>query len=166
MPHGHYQAGDGKWLAIACTSDAMFARLAGMMGRPELTEPDAYGQISRRLEHFDEVDTLVGDYIAGFTRDDFIARCVEFEVPAAPVNTIADIFADPHFEARQTLVEIADTTGNPVTMPNVVPRLSETPGHVTSPGPLLGNATDQVLTELCGMSRDEIDRLKADGVIA
>ncbi len=165
VPHGHYQAGDGTWLAIACTSDAMFTRLAAMMERPELAAPDAYGQVSRRLAHFEEVDALVADYIAGFTRDDFIARCLEFGVPAAPVNTIADIFADPHVQARQTLVEIADTTGNPVTMPNVVPRLSETPGHVTSPGPPLGNATDRVLNELCGISRDEIDRLKADGVI-
>lgn len=165
VPHGHYEAKDGKWLAIACTSDAMFARLAKMMGREELAAPDMYGEVGRRLAHFDEVDRLVGDYIAGFARDDFIARCVEFEVPAAPVNTIADIFADPHIKARGTMVEVKDATGNPVTMPNVVPRLSETPGRVTHTGPELGNATQRILTKLCGLSQDDINRLREKGVV-
>lgn len=165
VPHGHYEAKDGKWLAIACTSDAMFARLCDMMGKPELAEPDAFGVVGRRLEHFDEVDALVTGYIKSFTRDDFIARCVEFEVPAAPVNTIADIFADPHFQARGTLVEVPDVSGNPVTMPNVVPRLSETPGKVTSTGPLLGDATERVLQELCGLDAGEIARLREKGVV-
>ena len=165
MPHGHYQAKDGKWLAIACTSDAMFARLAAMMERPEIAEPEKYGAVGKRLEHFDEVDALVSDYIKEFTRDDFIARCVEFEVPAAPVNTIADIFADPHFQERGTLVEVPDTTGNPVIMPNVVPRLSDTPGKVESTGPVLGEATERVLSELCGMSKADIGKLRDDGVI-
>jgi len=165
VPHGHYEAKDGKWLAIACTSDVMFSRLAGMMERPELAAPEMYGEVSRRLENFDAVDTLVGDYIKGFARDDFIARCVEFEVPAAPVNSIADIFADPHFKARGTMVEVPDVTGNPVTMPNVVPRLSESPGQVTSTGPLLGDATERVLGELCGLDAEQIARLREKGVV-
>ncbi|MFQ5627081.1 MAG: CaiB/BaiF CoA transferase family protein, partial [Methyloligellaceae bacterium] len=165
VPHGHYQAKDGKWLAIACTSDVMFARLAAMMGKPELAVADKYGETVRRLEHFDEVDALVADYIAGFARDAFLARAVEFEVPAAPVNTIADIFADPHVKARGTLVEVADVTGNPVTMPNVVPRLSESPGKVTSAGPELGDATARILRELCGLDAGEIARLREKGVV-
>ncbi len=165
VPHGHYEAQDGKWLAIACTSDVMFARLAAMMGKAGLASADMYGESARRLKNFDEVDALVADYIAGFTRDDFIARCVEFEVPAAPVNTIADIFADPHFLARGTLIEVADATGNPVTMPNVVPRLSETPGKITSTGPELGNASERVLQELCGLDAGEIARLREKGVV-
>lgn len=165
VPHGHYEAKDGKWLAIACSSDVMFARLADMMGKPDLAAPDKYGIVGKRLENFDAVDTLVGDYIKGFSRDEFIARCVEFEVPAAPVNTIADIFADPHFQARGTLVQVPDVSGNPVTMPGVVPRLSESPGSVTSAGPLLGDATERVLGELCGLDADAITRLRDKGVV-
>jgi crotonobetainyl-CoA:carnitine CoA-transferase CaiB-like acyl-CoA transferase len=165
VPHGHYRAGDGKWLAVACTSDLMFARFAAMMERTDLAAPEKYGDISRRLAHFDEVDRLVGDYIATFTRDDFIARCVAFEVPAAPVNTIADIFADPHVQARGTLTQVADWSGNPVTMPNVVPRLSQTPGRVATTGPLLGDSTERVLGELCGVDADGISRLREKGVV-
>jgi crotonobetainyl-CoA:carnitine CoA-transferase CaiB-like acyl-CoA transferase len=165
VPHGHYQAKDGKWLAIACTSDVMFARLCNMMGKPELADAEKYGVARRRLEHFDEVDKLVADYIRSFDRDDFVARCVEFEVPAAPVNSIAEIFDDPHFQARGTMVEVPDTSGNPVTMPGVVPRLSESPGKVSTTGPLLGDATERVLKDMCGMDSETIAELKDRGVV-
>lgn len=165
VPHGHYQGKDGEWLALSGTSDEMFRRLCELMGRPELAEPGMYGEVRRRLQHYDEVDQIMADYIKGMTRDNFLARCVEFEVPAAPVNTIADIFADPHFKARGTMVEVPDVTGNPVTMPNVVPRLSETPGKVTSAGPLLGDATDRILGELCGLDVEQIEQLREKGVV-
>lgn len=165
VPHGHYQAKDGKWLAIACTSDSMFARFAAMIGREELAAPDMYGEVTRRLAHFDEVNAIVTDYIASFTRDDFVARCVEFEVPAAPVNSIADIFEDEHFRARGTLAEVSDKSGNPVVMPNVVPRLSESPGRITGTGPLLGESTDRLLRDLCGMDDDAIRKLREQGVV-
>lgn len=165
VPHGHYQAKDGKWLSIACTSDVMFARLCNMMGRPELAAPEEYGLVANRLKNFDAVDTLVGDYIKTFDRDDFIATCVEFDVPAAPVNTIADIFADSHVKARGTLVEVPDATGNPVVMPNVVPRFSRTQGRVTSTGPLLGESTERILRDLCGLDTDQVSRLRDKGVV-
>jgi len=165
VPHGHYQAKDDKWLALSGTSDAMFLRLCNMMGRPELASADMYGEVGRRLQHYDEVDTIMADYIKTFDRDDFLARCVEFEVPAAPINTIADIFADPHFKARGTMIEVPDVTGNPVTMPNVVPRLSESPGKVTSTGPLLGDATERVLGEMCGLDAEQIAQLREKGVV-
>lgn len=165
VPHGHYQAKDGKWLAIACTSDAMFARFAAMIGRDDIAAPEMYGEVTRRLEHFDEVDAIVTGYVAGFTRDDFVARCVEYEVPCAPVNTIADIFEDEHFRARGTLAEVPDSSGNPVVMPNIVPRLSDSPGKITGTGPLLGDATDSVLKELCGMDEGQIAKLRAGGVV-
>ena len=165
VPHGHFQAKDGEWLALSCTSDTMFARLCDLMGRPELAAADMYGEIGRRLQNYDEVEALTADYIGTLDRDDFLARCVEFEVPAAPVNSIADIFADPHFKARRTLTEVKDWTGNPVTMPNVVPRLSETPGHVDATGPELGEATVDILKALCELGDDDIVRLRAAGVV-
>lgn len=165
VPHGHYQAGDGKWLALACTSDRMFARLCDMMGRPELAAPDAFGEVGRRLAHFDEVDALVSDYIAGLDRAVFLDRCRDYEVPAGPVNTIADIFEDPHVRARGTLVEIEDVSGRPVTIPNVVPRLSETPGHVDCLGPPLGEGTEDVLCALAGLTPEDVRRLRDCGII-
>lgn len=165
VPHGHFETSDGKWVALSGTSDVMFKRICDLMERPDIATPDMYGENQRRLQHYDEVDQIVTDYIKSVTRDVFLEKCVEFDVPAAPVNTIADIFEDPHFKARGTMIEVEDTSGNPVTMPNVVPRLSETPGKVETTGPLLGNATERVLGELCGLGADDIAALREKGVI-
>lgn len=164
-PHGHYETRDKKWIAIACTSDRMFERFANMVGRPELAEPDAFGEVGRRLSRYDEIDGIVSAFIAGQDRDAFLALCLEFEVPAAPVNSIEEIFEDPHVKARNTMVDVPDWSGNPVTMPNVVPRLSDTPGRVETTGPLLGEATERILTTLGGLDPADLQRLRESGVI-
>jgi len=164
-PHGQYETADGHWIAVACTSDRMFARFAAMMGRPELAAEERFGNVRKRLAALDEVDGLVTDYIASLPREAFLARCLEFGVPAAPVNTIADIFADPHVAERGTLLEVDDGAGGTITVPNVVARLSGTPGTVRAPGPALGEANDTVLREMAGLSDDDIRALRDAGVI-
>ncbi len=164
-PHGQYQTADNRWVALACTSDRMFARLASMMGRPVLAAPEHFGQSAHRLAHYEEVDRLVTEFVAQHQRDAFVELCVVHEVPCAPVNTIADIFADPHFRLRQTIVEIADENGHVVAVPNVVPRLSQTPGEVKCLGPELGADTERVLKDLVGLTDDQLYRLRASRTI-
>ncbi|MCH7485382.1 MAG: CoA transferase [Proteobacteria bacterium] len=164
-PHGHFQAGDGSWIAIACTSDKMFERLARAMGRPQLASPERYGEQSRRLAARADVDRLVTEWTGSMDRDRLMEICLAHEVPAAPLNTIADIFADPHFKARDNLVEVNEGDLGPVVVPAVIPRLSETPGEITNLGPALGNATDEVLGGLLGLDEDEIARLRQAKVI-
>jgi len=164
-PHGQYETADGHWIAVACTSDRMFARFAGMMGRPELANEERFGNVQKRLAALDEVDSIVSDYIRSMPREAFLARCLEFGVPAAPVNTIADIFADPHIHERGTLLEVDDGAGGTITVPNVVARLSGTPGTVRASGPALGEANDSVLREVAGLSDDDIEALRDAGVI-
>ena len=164
-PHGQYQTAEGHWIAVACTSDRMFARFAAMMGQLELADEDRFGNVQKRLAALDEVDGIVTDYIRSMPREAFLARCLEFGVPAAPVNTIADIFADPHIRERGTLLEVEDGAGGTITVPNVVARLSETPGAVRAAGPALGEASDMVLREMAGLSDDDIRALREAGVI-
>jgi len=164
-PHGQYETADGHWIAVACTSDRMFARFAAMMGRPELAAEERFGNVQKRLAALDEVDGIVTDYIRSMPREAFLARCLEFSVPAAPVNTIADIFADPHIRERGTLLEVEDGAGGTITVPNVVARLSETPGTVRASGPALGEATDALLRDMAGLSDDDIRALRDAGVI-
>ena len=164
-PHGHFQAGDGRWVAIACTSDKMFGRLARAMGQPQLATPERYGEQSRRLAARDEVERVVAEWTGSMDRDRLMDACLAHEVPAGPLNTIADIFADPHFQARDTLVEMAGDSLGPVTVPAVFPRLTETPGRITNLGPPLGNATDDVLRGLLGLDESEIAHLRKAKVI-
>jgi crotonobetainyl-CoA:carnitine CoA-transferase CaiB-like acyl-CoA transferase len=164
-PHGHFPTQDGKWVAIACSSDKMFARLAEAMGRPELAAKDLYGNVRRRLAARDVVDGLVTAWTQSLCQAEVMDLCLRHEVPCGPLNTIADIFADPHFRARGNLVEVEVPGVGPVTVPGVIPRLSETPGQLAHLGPPLGDATEEVLGRLLGLDADEIARLRRVGVV-
>ena len=164
-PHGHFQTRDDRWVAIACTTDKMFGRLAEAMGKPELASAGRYGQQSRRLANRDAVDRLVGRWVGSLSLDQVMEICLAHEVPSGPLNTIADIFADPHFKARGNLVTIDDPEVGEVVVPSVIPRLSETPGRIAHLGPALGDANEDVLGNLLGLSGEEIARLRDAKVI-
>ncbi|MQX36059.1 CaiB/BaiF CoA transferase family protein [Roseospira navarrensis] len=162
-PHGHFECADGAWVAIACTSDRMFVRLTEVMGRADLAE--RYGTTAARLADRATVDGVVQAWTRSMPRDQVVRVCTDGHVPCGPINTIADILDDPHFAARRNLVEILAEGVGPVTLPNVLPRLSATPGRIDHAGPALGADTDTVLADLLGLSEAERAALRADGVI-
>jgi crotonobetainyl-CoA:carnitine CoA-transferase CaiB-like acyl-CoA transferase len=164
LPHSHYQAKDGRWLAIACTNDEMFARLARAMGRPELAAPDRYGPKEARLAARDRVNELVGEWVGAQSRDEALATCREAEVPAGPLYSIAEIFEDAQYAHRQTIVT-ADSQIGPLAVPGTLPALSDTPGEIRWLGPPLGADTEAVLGELLHRTPEEIAALRADGVV-
>jgi crotonobetainyl-CoA:carnitine CoA-transferase CaiB-like acyl-CoA transferase len=164
-PHGHFATRDGKWIAIACTTDKMFARLAQAMGRPDLATSEAYGLQERRLAARNTVDRLVAAWSGGLTQAEAMACCLAEDVPAGPLNSIEDIFDDPQFEARENLVTLEVPEIGPVVVPNVLPKLTATPGEIVSLGPPLGNANDEIYRGLLGLSTAEIQRLRTAGVI-
>jgi crotonobetainyl-CoA:carnitine CoA-transferase CaiB-like acyl-CoA transferase len=165
VPHGHFRTSDDRWVAIACTTDKMFERLAEAMERPELSSSGLYGEQGKRLAAREEVNRLVCDWVGSLTRDAVMNRCIAHEVPIGRLNNIADIFADEHFQAREMLVTVAEEGLGDVVVPGVVPRLSETPGRVTNLGPTLGNATDEVLAELLQLTTEEIAELRHAKII-
>ncbi|MFN4089676.1 MAG: CaiB/BaiF CoA transferase family protein [Alphaproteobacteria bacterium] len=164
-PHGHFQCGDGRWVAIACTSDKMFGRLAAAMGDRSLATDERFGRVQERLRRRDEVDGLVADWARSMPRDLVMERCLAAEVPIGPIHTIDEIFNDPHFAARQNLLRLFDPEVGEVAIPGVVPRLTETPGRVASLGPALGEGNEAVFRDLLGLGDDEIAALRDKGVI-
>ena len=164
-PHGHFPTGDGKWVAIACTSDRMFERLARVMGRPELAAADTYQTMPQRLADRETVDGLVSDFTRSMSQAELLAKCDAGEVPCGAVNSIADIFEDPQFAARENLVTLTEPDVGEVVVPGVVPKLSETPGRIDSLGPALGSGNDAVYGDMLGLSADEIAALREKGVI-
>jgi crotonobetainyl-CoA:carnitine CoA-transferase CaiB-like acyl-CoA transferase len=163
VPHSHYETKDGKWIALACSNEAMWQRMCVAMGRPDLGTDERYATMGKRVENRDEVNKIVASFIGSLDRNQLLDYLLEFEVPAGPINNVADIFSDPHIQERGNLVEI-DTEVGPVTVMGVLPRLSETPGELKSPGPKLGEHTDEILTKM-GLSDDEIIKLRAAQVI-
>ena len=165
VPHNHYRAQDGKWVALACSIDRMFERLAGAMGQPELLAPDRYATKEQRLAGRAEVNRIVGEWIGSMPRDEAIRRCLDAGVAAGPIYNVADIFEDEHYRARNTLIEVEDARLGKITIQNVFPRLSETPGKVSWLGAEIGQHNTEIYRDRLGFTEAEIERLKKEGII-
>ena len=165
VAHGHFRTKDDRWVAIACTTDKMFERLAQAMDRHELASSQMYGDQRKRLAAREEVDRIVTEWASSLTRQELLERCLANEVPVGKLNSIADIFDDEHFQARGNLVEVQAEEVGPVVVPGVVPTLSQTPGRITNLGPPLGNATAAVMRELLGLTAAEIRDLRQQRTI-
>lgn len=163
-PHGHFPTKDGKWVAIACSNDEMFARLAAAMGRPELAAADVYGLRDARLADHARINSIVSEWTSGLVCSDVIERCSAAQAPAGQLYSIADIFEDPQYQHRGTIREVLSRIG-PLAVPGTVPALSETPGEISWLGPALGEHTNDVLGEQLGLSNAEIAALRSDGII-
>jgi len=145
-PHGHFECGDGEWVAIACTTDKMWARMTAVLGRDDLAQDPRYVSAAKRVENREDVDGMVTAFTLSMARERVMERCVAGEVPIAPVYSIAEVFKDPHYIARETITRIVGHDTGEIAVPNVVPRLSETPGAIDTLGPALGNANKAVST--------------------
>ena len=165
VPHSHYRTRDDKWIALACTNDRMWQRLCKAMDRLDLLAADKYATMAQRLAERDRVNGIVAAFVGSMDRDALLKHCQLHEVPAGPINTIADIFEDPQFAARQNLVEVFDPREGRVVVPNVLPKLSETPGELKWLGPDIGQHNDEIYRGRLGLSAEEIERLKGDGII-
>ena len=143
----------------------MWQRLCKAMDRLDLLAADKYATMAQRLAERDRVNGIVGAYVGSMDRDALLEHCLRHEVPAGPINTIADIFEDPQFAARQNLVEVFDPREGRVVVPNVLPKLSETPGELKWLGPDMGQHNDEIYRGRLGMSAEEVERLKREGVI-
>jgi formyl-CoA transferase len=111
------------------------------------------------------LDDLIAAWTSALPADDLLARLHEAGVPAGRIFRARDMFADPHFAARNAIVRVAHPDFGEIPMQNVTPKLSATPGAVRTAGPALGEHNDQVWTELAGLDAAEFDRLRAAAVI-
>ncbi|MGD9538925.1 MAG: CaiB/BaiF CoA transferase family protein [Alphaproteobacteria bacterium] len=165
-PHGHYPTKDGKWVAIACTSDRMFERFAGLAKAHGAPPPERWHAGRERVPERDMVNAWAARFTETMNRDELIEACVAREIPCAAVSDIGDIFDDPHYAAREALRRVIDAhDGREYVVPNVVPRLSETPGSIETLGPSLNEHADYVLRELLGLSDDEIAEAERAGAL-
>ncbi len=165
VPHSHYPTKDGKWIAIACTNDNIFARLARVMDRDDLAGDGPWGTIAQREVARKEVDDLVGAWTSQYTCDEIDQMCSKGQVPCGPLLSIDQIFENPQYAARENIAWVDHPVLGQLAVPNVVPRLSETPGRIQSLGPRLGEHTDAILTQLLGLDPERIADLRKSSVI-
>jgi formyl-CoA transferase len=164
-PSNVYPTADGESILIAANQDSVFARLARVMGRPELAADARFATHGARGEHMAELDALVAAWTAELPAGDLLRALHEGGVPAGRIYTAKDMFADPHFAARQAIVRVPHPEFGELAMQNVVPKLSATPGAVRTAGPELGQHNDEVYGGLLGLTGQELAGLREKGVI-
>jgi crotonobetainyl-CoA:carnitine CoA-transferase CaiB-like acyl-CoA transferase len=164
-PHSHYQTGDGRWIAIACTNDKIFARMAQLAGWPEVAGNGIYGTIAKREKQRAAVDGLVAEWAGRHTQQEAVRLCEAAEVPCGIVASVDEIFQDPHYAARGNIARVSDPRAGELAVPNVVPRLTGTPGGIDTLGPSLGQHNAEVYGGLLGMSAADLHSLQDEGVI-
>ncbi len=163
-PLDNYPTRDGKYVCIVAGSDANFARLCKAMDRPDLVADPRYARLADRATNGDEINGIVATWTSGLDAHEVERRCVEHDVPVATAYTAADVFADPHFIARNDLVTVADPVIGPVRQQAPFPRLvGETPAAPAG-APRLGEHTDEVLRAI-GVTTEELAELRELGVV-
>lgn len=165
VPHSHYPTKDGRWIAIACTNDKIYQRLAVAMGEPHMAEPENWGTLANRERDRAKVDAHVGEWTAKHDRAELLRICEAAQVPCGPIYSIDEIFEDPQYQARGNILRMQDERVGELPIPNLVPRLSDTPGSVKWLGPKLGEHNDEVFKGMLGLTDADMKRLSSEGVI-
>ena len=165
VPHSHYPTKDGRWIAIACTNDKIYQRLAVAMGEPHMAEPQNWGTLANRERDRAKVDAHVGEWTKKHDRAELLRICEAAQVPCGPIYSIDEIFEDPQYQSRGNILRMQDERVGELPIPNLVPRLSDTPGSVKWLGPKLGEHNDEVFQGMLGLTHADMKRLASEGVI-
>ena len=163
-PGNIYRTADGAHASIAASTQSIFVRLCQALRLPELLSDERFATNAQRVKSRESLDNIIAAAIGAMTMQNLRERLSAFEVGFSPINDIADVFAEPHFVAREAIVNVQDDELGNVRMQNVVPRFSATPGEVRSAGPALGAHNDEVWTEL-GFTSQQIALMRERKVI-
>lgn len=165
-PSNVYPTKDGQLILIAANQDTVFSRLADAMGRPEWYAPGhEYSTHVGRGRAQAELDELISEWSATLVADELLEVMNSGGVPAGRIYKAADMLDDPHFVARESIVQVPDQTFGQLQMQNVVPKMSLTPGSIRWTGPDLGQHNDAVYGDLLGLSAEARAGLAERGII-
>ena len=163
VPHSHYRTGSGEWVALACTNDKMFERLAAVMNQPELVT--SFPTSAIRVANRERVNAVVTEWMASYSLATVIEKTREGGVPCGHIYSIRDIFEDPQYKARENLLRVDDPRVGELVLPAPVPRLSETPPTFRHAGRALGADNQDVYATLLGLTPEDVRAYSDSGVI-
>lgn len=162
-PRNAYRCKDGLYVCLSSSTQKMAERLFRSIGHPEFISDPRYATNEERVKHAEELDAVIGAFVAKRTQAENVAFFEEAEVTIGPIYDIRQILEDPHFRARGILEDYPDDDMDRFPMHHVVPRLSGTPGSVRTPAPKLGEHNEALLGEI-GVDVAAYRRLLAEGV--
>jgi crotonobetainyl-CoA:carnitine CoA-transferase CaiB-like acyl-CoA transferase len=156
-PRNTFQTRDGGWIALSGGAHAVFQRLCEALDVPELAQDPRFSDNRKRLQNADAIEEALQQAIGKFTLSEVAQRLREHDAPGAPVYSVADMFEDPHILARENITSVPDEElQDCIQMPNVIGRLSDTPGAVRHAAPKLGAGNREVLIGELGFSEEEL----------
>jgi crotonobetainyl-CoA:carnitine CoA-transferase CaiB-like acyl-CoA transferase len=164
-PSNVYPTSDGEMIVIGANQDSVFARLCTAMGQEALASDPRYANHTARGEHQAELDARIAAWTETLGAEALLATLEQHGVPAGRIYRAPEMLADPHFQAREAIVDVPHETFHHLKMQNVVPKLSETQGSIRWPGPTLGAHNVEIYQGLLGLSADETATLEARGII-
>jgi crotonobetainyl-CoA:carnitine CoA-transferase CaiB-like acyl-CoA transferase len=164
-PRNAYQVADGRWVGLSASAQSIAERVMQIIDRPDLLEQDWYRDHTGRVAHHAELDEAIDAWMTGRQMEEVLAVFEEHEAALGPIYSIADIFKDPHFAARESIVTVQDDELGPVRIQNIAPRLDRTPGSIRHLGRQLGADNRAVYGEELGHSDREIEIWRREGVI-
>lgn len=164
-PRNAYRTADGRWVAMSGSAQSIAERIMKAVEREDLIADPRFKDNPSRVKHAEELDRIIAEWIGRHTLDEVLARFEACEAALAPVYDAAQIFADPHFQARQTLVKAPDPVLGALTVMNAVPRLAATPPRIDWLGPELGAHNEEIYCRRLGLSPGDLVALRGRGII-
>ena len=164
-PSNAYRCKDQGYVLIAGNGDSIFKRLMSTMGRDDLGQDPALTDNAGRVQHIVRIDAAIGEWTAQYTVEEVLQALDAASVPAGRIYTVADIAADPHYQARGMIQQVTMNDGTQLAVPGIIPKLSRTPGSHRRNAPDIGQDTDEVLHNI-GLTAAQIQALKDQGIVA
>jgi formyl-CoA transferase len=163
-PTNAYRCKDGAYALVAGNGDSIFKRLMNLIGRTDLANDPSLADNTGRVARVEEIDQAIENWTLQKSVEEVLQALESASVPAGRIYDIADIAADPHYEARGMLEQVTLTDGSSLKVPGFIPKLSVTPGQHRRNAPDLGQDTDAILKEM-GLSSEQIQKLRANGIV-
>ena len=164
VPTNTYRCKDGKFVVIGGNGDSIFKRLMYAIDRDDMAEDDRFADNGGRVQHEKEIDDALSAWTTEKNSTDALEVLAEARVPSGPIYNIADMMADPHFQYRG-MFENVEINGKPLKIPAIAPKLGKNSGKTKWPGPELGAHNEEILSDILGVSAEELAMLKSDGVV-
>jgi len=165
-PSNIFKSRDGKWVVIGANQDSLYRRLCEVMGMPELADDPRFATHLARGDNQEEIERIIGEWTAQHDAHEIDELLNAAGVVCGPIYTIADIFEDPQYQAREMLIEHEDPEFGSFVGPGIVPKFSDTPGRVRWSGTWEeGSHNAEIYGGLLGLSEEEQAELKADGIL-
>jgi len=167
-PRNSFQAKDGEWVALSASSQAPYERMMDLIGHPELKTAEGFRNNQERIQKESRkiLNRVIGEWIKGRTLKEVVDECEKAGVTIGPVYSMEDIANDPHVKERGSLATVFDPDSErTISFPDIPIRLLQTPGAIRFPGLPMGSANEVIYQDLLGYSPEEIEGMKAKGVI-